>query len=56
MSVRRFDPPLNETQAWERSAAANPAAKSVAVLRDRQDAIRRCGGSDKDAAREEGKS
>lgn len=45
---RRFDPPLPETFAWERSAEANPPAKSVAVLRARQAAIQRGDGAGTD--------
>jgi hypothetical protein len=52
MTVRRFEPGLSETQAWERSAERNPPSQGRARAIARHAEIIAGDGSAKDAARE----
>jgi hypothetical protein len=54
MSVRRYDPGLNETQAWERSAERNPPSRGRERAIERHNQITRGDGSKENASREKG--
>jgi hypothetical protein len=50
MTVRQYEPGLDPTQAWERSAEANPPSRGRQRLIDRQQQIRSGDGNEANAA------
>jgi hypothetical protein len=54
MTTRQFDPGLNPTQAWERSAERNPPAASRQKLLQRHDQISAGDGDKANASHDKG--